>query len=77
MEKLKNIERKLDELGIDWFRSEDGQSIEIKACEIGNNFYDYGEEPTPIVFNKKYEFLKGDHRIHILDCQACCGCAGW
>ena len=54
MEKLKNIERKLDELGVDWFRSENGQNIEIKACEIGNNFYDYGEEPTPIIFSKKY-----------------------
>lgn len=77
MEKLKNIKRKLDEMEVNWSESENGQNIEIKACEIGNNFYDYGEEPTPIVFSKQYEFLKDDHRVHIIDCQSCCGCAGW
>jgi len=47
MEKLKNIKRKLDEMEVNWSETENGQGIEIKACEIGDNFYDYGEEPTP------------------------------
>ena len=77
MKKLKEIEKILDENNVSWWRSENGQWLEIKACAVGDNFYDYEDDPKPIMISKDWEWVKNDHRIHIVECCICCGCAGW
>lgn len=73
MRKLKEIEKMFSGC----WRSDNGQIVYIKACEVGDNFYDYGEEPKDIAFDKEFTFLKDDFRIRIVECCDCCGCAGW
>ena len=73
MKKLKEIEKMFP----DSHRTENGQILVIKACYVGDNFYDYGEEPRPVIFYPQYDFLINDTRIHILECCECYGCAGW
>lgn len=73
MLKLKEIEKMFPESE----RSEDGQMLYIKACDVGDNFYDYDDERKAVVYDPQYEFLKDDHRICIVECCVCCGCSGW
>lgn len=73
MKTLKEIEKMFP----DSYRSEDGQKLVLKACDVGNNFYDYGEPEKKLTFYPKFQFLQNDHRIIIEDCSICCGCAGW
>ena len=59
----------------------EGKYIFIKACVFGDNFYDYGEDETPIKFFKKYKHLKEEildnPKIIVVRCENCCACAGW
>lgn len=77
MEKLKSICKTLDRLHIKYRRSDDNQHIVIRACEVGDNFYDYDETPKPVKFSAGLEILAHDHRICILKCDECRSCAGW
>ena len=50
----------------------------IQSCQLGDNFYDYGQSPKRIkIDDKDLLFLQSDSRIKILDCESCCGCGGW
>ena len=77
MEKLKDVCKHLDKLSVKYERSENGQAIQILACKVGDNFYDYDEAEKPITFYSRLNFLKNDPRIQIIKCEDCCGCAGW
>lgn len=77
MEKLKTICERLNRMHIKYERSEDNQKIQILACEVGDNFYDYSETPKRVTFYPHLEFLKNDPRVQIIECDGCCGCAGW
>ena len=76
--KLKNLEIKFDE-----YPSDNGFTyIRILSCELGSNFYDYGDEPGG--FNW-YEWIPEDFRddlvnspvVYIIECSECCRCSGW
>ena len=74
MKKLKEIEK---EFPHSW-RTDNGQQLYIRWCEVGDNFYDYGQaKPLKMKFDKKYEYLRNDPRIRFTTCEDCCGCAGW
>ena len=79
--KFKDIRKALDERGIDYWLSENGQRLYIKACAFSpNNFFDYGEEyKKPQCDNNDYlmRTLFEDSRIKITTCDLCCSCAGW
>ena len=81
MKKLKEIEKYL-ETTVDYnccCRSDNGQILCVKCCAIGDNFYDYGDEPRNEL---KYDSpimkeIANDPRVYIIMCEECCGCAGW
>lgn len=77
MIKLKDIEKKLKKEKVRYFRSENEQFLYVYSCDIGNNFYDYGEEEPPLKIKSEFSFLKDDFRIKIIRCCDCCCCAGW
>lgn len=81
MKKLKEYEKYLDSLGHEnaYYRDESGQYLCVLCCALGDNFYDYGEEP-PRTFKYDNEMLREigtDRRVIIVDCADCSGCAGW
>jgi len=77
---LKKVEayfnRKNDGHSLTCWRAENGQSLVVKACVVGDNFYDYGETPKPIRYNYA-PWAENDPRIIVISCEECCGCAGW
>lgn len=80
MKRLKDIERELDKREIEHWREENGQRLVFRSCEIGNNFYDYEDEPPAnlnFALHPDLAELEDDPRIYILWCSDCCGCAGW
>ncbi len=77
---FEELKEYLNKNEIEFFEMEDTEEeiVCIKWCEIGDNFYDYGEEPpTRIKFNKGLEFLKDDPKVILIECSECCACAGW
>lgn len=77
MKRLKDIEKRFGE---DCWRSSNGQRLSVKACCLGDNFYDYGEdEPEKLSYEycPDLEGLEDDPRIEIIMCCDCCQCAGW
>lgn len=78
MKKLKDIERKLESISKDsvW-RSDNGQKLCVLCCMVGDNFYDYEEDPPEEWDYSDFIELKNDPRIEIVGCEDCCGCAGW
>ena len=79
MKKLKEIEKLFGSQGC--YRNDNDQILLIRACFVGDNFYDYGETPKEIKWDRispsLAQELKNDHRIKILKCEDCCGCSGW
>ena len=80
------IKKELKNLGIkfDEYPSDDGFTyIRILSCDLGSNFYDYGED-EPEGFNW-YEWIPEDFRddladspvVYIIKCSECCRCSGW
>ena len=61
MKKLKEIEKMFP----DSHRTENGQILVIKACYVGDNFYDYGEEGALTTF---YELE--ENNIDYLKCKS-------
>lgn len=59
------------------FQEEENNMLGIKRCEICNNGYQYGEEPTPINPKQKFRDLLDNPWIFIIDCDLCCGCGDW
>lgn len=52
--------------------------IRILSCDLGDNFYDYGDNPKPLVIDdEELQFLVNEPKVYIVDCEGCCGCAGW
>ena len=80
MIKLKELEKILDCEKIH-YEIGGNNVIYIKRCEVGDNFYDYNQEKTPIKYDccsqKLASLIKDDFRVHIVYCEDCCGCAGW
>lgn len=77
MKKLKEIEKILGE---SCWRSDNGQQLIVKACRLGDNFYDYGESAPRKLSYEYLPELKGledDFRIQIILCEDCSGCGGW
>ena len=54
-----------------------GKQFIIKACSVGDNFYDYGEEPKEIIFDEECKWMEGNPSIIIRECDDCFGCGGW
>lgn len=80
MKSLAEIEKELTQKGIEFWHEDDNQTLVIQSCQLGNNFYDYEEDPPEkLDFSlfPELEELEDDPRIHILWCSGCCGCAGW
>ena len=72
--KLKQIEKMFPRS----FRDENNQQLlYIYACDVGNNYFEYGEEIQPVHFYDKYQFLENDWRIYIITCDECFGCGSW
>ena len=81
---FEELKEYLNKCKIKFFEMEDEDAdaekeiVYIYWCEIGDNFYDYGEKrPKHTHFYKKFEFLRDDPRVVLLDCADCCGCASW
>ena len=72
---LEEIMRFLEDNNVEYYEYD--KSVGICACQIGDNFYDYGERPQAVVFDEKFKFLKDNPKVIILECCDCCGCAGW
>ena len=80
MKSLEEIEKELTQKGIEFWYENDNQTLVIQSCQLGNNFYDYEEEPPEKLdfsLHPELKELEDDPRIYILWCSACCGCAGW
>ena len=80
MKPLAEIEKELTQKGIEFWYENDNQTLVIQSCQLGNNFYDYEEDPPEkLDFSlcPELEELEDDPRIYILWCSDCCGCAGW
>lgn len=77
MLRLKEVCALLDKKHIEYDR--DGQYIRIFSCALGDNFYDYGEEPKKIKIDDKEvrQVISNDPRVKIFDCSDCGGCGGW
>ncbi len=75
MRKLKDIEKEF----IDSYRSDDGQILYIKWCDVGeDNYYDYGEKlPKEFHIEPQYKYLLDDHRICLIECCDCEACGSW
>lgn len=81
MKKIKDIKRILENKNISYSEWDNGQGITIQACELGDNYYNYGEDaPDKIKIDdeeiRKLD-LENDHRIHFIRCEDCCGCGSW
>lgn len=77
-QRLQEVEKILDEFGVKHWR--EGDLVTVKACEIGDGIYQYGEEPVePVIDNPNLEaLLEGkDDYFQILPCYPCCGCGDW
>ena len=59
------------------FLSKNGECLCIKSCWIGDNYFGYGEEEKPLVWDDEYYFLANDSRIIVSTCDECCGCGDW
>ena len=80
MMKLKEIEKYFGS-HMCW-RTDNYQKLVVLSCALGDNFYDYGEEPKEVLdlSNCPPELqntILNDNRIIICECCECCGCAGW
>ena len=78
MLKLKDIEKHFNSFCA--WRTDNNQQLCIKSCALGQNFYDYGDEPPIALDFSECPELKGienDPRIIIIMCEDCCGCASW
>lgn len=73
---IKILEEQKIDFELDFFDNE--EKIFIKSCDLGDNFYDYGErEPELRIDNSKLKFLEDCNNVIITRCCDCCGCAGW
>lgn len=54
-----------------------GGKFMIHACAVGDNFYDYGDEPKPIVFDEECKRMENNPLFDIVECCDCCCCASW
>lgn len=76
MEELKKLLEKLD---ISYEKYE--HYISISSCQIGENYYDYGEDPPEeIDLCEEYEELRpylDSEYLEITDCSSCWGCGTW
>ena len=54
-----------------------GKQFIIKACSVGDNFYDYGEESKEIIFDEECKWMEDNPSIIIRECCDCFGCGGW
>ena len=81
MMKFKEIRSQLNSRDIDYWESDNGQRLYIRACYFSNkNFFDYGEAYKKPRCDTKDKFLKelfNDPRIVVLACDDCGGCSGW
>lgn len=81
MKKLKDIKRVLENKNINYSEWENGQGISIQICELGDNYYGYGENaPNRIKIDDKEIrelALEKDHRVHFTYCENCCACGSW
>ena len=80
MKSLAEIEKELTQKGIEFWHEDDNQTLVIQSCQLGNNFYDYEEDPPEKLDFSRFpelEELEDDPRIYILWCSDCCGCSGW
>ena len=73
MRKLKDIEKEFPSS----YRNDNGQILYIRSCDVGDNFYDYGETPKPFKIEPQYKYLLDDHRIRFYGCDECGMCSGW
>ena len=71
----KSIKEWLEERTVEYTTYKD--KFIIDACEVGDNFYDYGDEPKPITFAEGYEWMEDNPLIIIRECCDCCSCSGW
>ena len=76
--KIEEIEKILEKKNIDYGYS-DSDKLIIKACVLDeNNFFDYGEKPSPLkIEDKELHFLKNEKNVVIIRCDECSCCAGW
>ena len=54
----------------------------VRECDLGDNFYDYGEEPHDFEWREDIPFsirddIANSSCISFLSCCDCCRCAGW
>lgn len=79
MRKLKDIEKYLNENKIENNRTENRQYICVNCCCIGDNFYDYGQNPPKVLkyYSPTLEEIANDRRVKIIMCEDCGGCGGW
>lgn len=76
MIRMKEIKRLLDERDIEY--EIENQRIHILSCDLGNNFYNYGEpKKTITIDDEQLKFLSTDFRVNIITCENCCCCSGW
>lgn len=69
------IKKWLEEHHINYYTC--GKQFIIKACSVGDNFYDYDEESKEIIFDEEYKWMEGNPSIIIRECSDCSGCGGW
>ena len=71
----KSIKKWLEEHNVEYYT--DNKEFIIDACAVGDNFYDYGDEPEPITFDKEFKWMADNPLIIIRECCDCCSCSGW
>lgn len=76
---MAEIIEKLEKAGVNFeYHGFDEKVVVLRACEIGDNFYDYGDEaPDKMECEEELKFVLDNPLIYIKDCSECCGCAGW
>lgn len=80
MLKLKEIERRLAQKRVHFYRAENGQGIVIEQpCEVltEDSCFGYFDDKPKQELKEEFWYLKNDHRVLILSCAECCGCGDW
>ena len=83
--KLEKMKKLLDRYNINYEKSfdDDGKDfIFVRECDLGDNSYDYGEEPHSFKWRKDIPVsvrndIVNSSCITFLNCCDCCECAGW
>ena len=82
---LMEIKELLDRYDIDYEESYDDEGEDflfVRECDLGDNFYDYGEEPSKFEWREDIppsvrDDIANSSCITFLSCCDCCKCAGW